>query len=203
MACAKLKPMTRNREIFLTFVVVVVGVALVAGLAIAWGMKTSDAAAWAQAVGTVGAIIATIVMTNRQIDALRREKQRERDDLVRAIGDAFQAMLDGLSTLETAIQSRNEDGLPAAIFTQPRHRDTTVNKFLEMPIERWPGATLYIRALDLTAARDAFEGSASDALRTGQGPRSTDMWEIAEICRQDLAAAAERFWRAHGALLRE
>ncbi|KQV62434.1 MULTISPECIES: hypothetical protein [unclassified Caulobacter] len=193
--------MTRHREILLTFVVLLVGVACAASLAIIWGMKSSDVAAWAQAVGTVGAIVATIVMTNRQIDALRREKQRERDDLVRAIGDAFRAMLDGLSTMEAAIQLRNEDGLPAAIFSQRTHRDTTVNKFLEMPIERWPGATLYIRALDLTAARDAFEGSAADVLRIGPGPRGADLWEIAEICRQNLVGAAERFWTAHSALL--
>lgn len=195
--------MTRNREIVLTAVVVLVGLACTASLARSLGMKASDAAAWAQAVGTVAAILATIAMTNHQINALRREKRNERDDLVRAIGDAFRAMLDSVSTIEAAIRQRNEDGLPAAIFSQRPHRDTTVQKFLEMPIERWPGATLYIRALELTAARTAFEGSAGDALRAGDGPRSADLWELAETCRRDLAAAAERFWTAHRALLRE
>jgi len=151
---AKLHFMSRSREIVLTFIVVVVGMACAASLAHSWRMKVSDAAAWAQAIGSVAAILATIAMTNRQINAVREGLARDKYDLANGVADAAQLAIHSFSGLGPEILARNRDALRHAYVVRDHTLRRTLDAFLVLNVGEWPSALLYARIAALQATQD-------------------------------------------------
>lgn len=188
--------MTRNREIVLTFIVVLVGVACVASLAHSSGMKLSDAASWAQAIGTVAAILATIAMTNRQLNAARQD----RIDLIEAIAEAMRIALDTWTDVETAVANRNVLDLIAAYGVLKIERWKAMNRFVDLDIDRWPNALYYTHAMELRGAFDRFN-TAVAPLASGDIPPDDDRWKTTAAFGAEMRGRAATFFATHARIM--
>jgi hypothetical protein len=119
-------------------------------------LENKELAAWAQAIGTVGAIFVTAHYATKQISAQDRMRREEKIDLLEAIQQAADYSMDRFHLIELSLQSFNVDELRITLHTSEHFHAEVFDHFLAMPAERWPSAFVYLRAQQFARAQRAF-----------------------------------------------
>ena len=138
--------MKLKTELFLGLLAAISLVAWSAALAKVFKVNSQELAAWAQGVGTVAAIGATMLATNRQIEAIRDERRAERVELINALRDSAAYAMDSLHFIDQALPNKSIYELTVSLNVTDLAHTSAFEKFLEMPVEKWPSPFVYLRA---------------------------------------------------------
>ena len=188
---AKLCEMKLRTDLFLGLLAVIVVVVWAAVFARVFKVSSQELAAWAQGIGTVAAIGATMLATNRQIEAVREERRAERAELIIALRDAAAYAVDVFYSIDQVLPHKSIYELRVAINATDRTWSSVFENFLEMPVEKWPSAFIYLRARQFFEAHQQFDRYTNTMLAIDDiGERH---WSRLNGFRSRLAGALEIF----------
>lgn len=146
-----------------------VAIAVLVPLAFFFGACASDqksgggpfgqsAAAWAQAIGTVGAIVASAYYATKQINAQAQQRRDDREELIQAIRNSAEYAIASFSLVDQALPNSRIDEFRMVVHAIEQTWSTVIREFMDLPIDRWPSPFIYLRARQFLHAYNEFEG---------------------------------------------
>jgi len=118
-----------------------------AGLGSKDGMFGAEPAAWAQAGGSILALLIAVYVGQMGLEAEERRRKAARADQINNIGDAVQLALDNYGPVRISIGQRNAVALQDAFEQLANARQKPLQDLVTMTLPNWPSVILYSRVL--------------------------------------------------------
>jgi hypothetical protein len=172
-----------------------VGCAIIAVTASAFGVFSATMATWVQGIGTVVAIWVAIKAARAPFEVAEQQREAARLDFERAIEHSVKYACGSFDQIYYRVSEKNARSLATYLRTAEEHKVTApFDRLLGEPLIRWPSVSLYARC-------EALRGAMSSFLSAAIRFKEQQSLEAQQIDWKPLQDAADDYWH-HAHLVR-
>lgn len=153
---------------------------------------SQESAAWAQAIGTVGAIVAAVWIGQRQIEVQQEREQRQRAAFKLALRDAIESPQHFLGLVQKALVTRDAElARHAVAMIRELEVAAPIAKLVDDRLDIWPTTRIFQRAARFRRALNTISAFRPDML----GPKQAEWSELANALA--MAEGSRRYIELH------
>ncbi|MFZ0268358.1 hypothetical protein [Caulobacter sp.] len=124
------------------------------------GLFGAEAAAWAQAGGTIGALLIAVYVAQITIEAEQHRRRLAAADLVNAITDTVDMALNDIDRMRQAVKRASPTEMANAVAAYDPSTAFPLGHLLKLSVERWPSPIVFMRTTAVNEHRAQFVDNA-------------------------------------------